>query len=189
MPASQLHDVRPSAIFDIGYVKLKAGWEYGKSIPQDVSQKARDARNGYGLCGAIRARPLYVEFGGSFARGFEYASSDKFSQGPDLVGSNTVQTYGGFLNASPGYEPLVLGFGAFQNHAEDFNVDQHTGQSTKARSITNDQIPALSAPFSTRSGSGSTSSSCFRTRTTTSRRSRPAIADYTNSSTRVAASA
>jgi hypothetical protein len=42
-------DIRPSAIFDIGWVKLKAGYEYGKAIPQDKEEDVRDSRNGWGL--------------------------------------------------------------------------------------------------------------------------------------------
>ncbi|HEY2408792.1 MAG TPA: hypothetical protein VGI10_22455 [Polyangiaceae bacterium] len=117
-------DVRPAGIFDIGYVKLKAGWEYGKAVPQDVQAKVRDTRNGYGFAAQFVFAP-YVEFGGSFARGFEDVV-DKDNQA-DLNGSNTVQTYGGFLNASPGYQALVLGFGAFQNHSEDFRPDSNAG--------------------------------------------------------------
>jgi hypothetical protein len=134
-------DVRPSAIFDIGYVKLKGGWEYGKAIPQDTKANVRDTRNGYGFAAQFVFAP-FVEFGGSFARGFEDVL-DKDSQ-PDLAGSNTVQTYGGFLNASPGYEPLVLGFGAFQNHWEDFRTDNNVGPH-HGKVDTNDQFQIFGA--------------------------------------------
>jgi hypothetical protein len=134
-------DIRPSAIFDIGYVKVKGGWEYGKSIPQDVKQKLRDARNGYGFAAQFVYAP-YVELGGSFARGFQDVE-DVFGIA-DLEGSNTVQTYGGFLNASPAYEPLVFGFGAFQNHKEDFRIDQNTGPHN-GKVDTNDQLQIFGA--------------------------------------------
>jgi hypothetical protein len=117
-------DVRPSAIFDIGWMKLKAGWEYGNAIPRDVKAKVRDSRNGFGAAAQFVIAP-YVEFGGSFARGFEDVL-DKDGQA-DLESSNTAQTYGGFLNVSPGHEQLVLGFGAFQNHVENFRIDSNTG--------------------------------------------------------------
>ncbi len=67
----------------------------------------------------------YVEFGGSFARGFEDVL-DKDGQA-DLNSSNTVGTYGGFLNASPGFRPLVFGFGAFLNSWEDMRIDNVPG--------------------------------------------------------------
>jgi hypothetical protein len=117
-------DVRPAAIFDIGYVKLKAGWEWGTAVPQDSKQKVRDSRNGFGFAAQFVLAP-YVELGGSFARGVQDVL-DKDSNA-DLEGSNTVMTYGGFLNASPGHKPLVLGVGAFQNHWENFRIDNNVG--------------------------------------------------------------
>ncbi len=134
-------DIRPSAIFDIGYVKLKAGWEYGKVIPQDKTQHARDSMNGYGFAAQFVLAP-YVEAGGSFARGYEDVL-DKDGQ-PDLASSNTVQTYGGFLNVSPAYEPVVLGFGAFQNHKEDLRIDNRVG-AHQGKVDTNDQFEIFGA--------------------------------------------
>lgn len=117
-------DVRPSVIFDIGWLKLKGGLEYGKAVPQDATRKMRDTRNGYGLAAQFVFAP-YVEFGGSFGRGFEDVV-DK-DDAADLKASNTAQTAGGFLNFSPGHEPLVFGFGAFENHSENFRVDNRVG--------------------------------------------------------------
>lgn len=134
-------DFRPSAIFDMGWVKLKAGWEYGKAIPQDKKANVRDSRNGYGFAAQFVINP-WVEFGGSFARGFV----DKLTKDsiPDMEGSTTSQTFGGFLNASPGYEPLVLGFGAFQNKTEDFRIDQSAGPH-QGKVDTNDQFQIFGA--------------------------------------------
>jgi hypothetical protein len=134
-------DFRPSAIFDIGYVKLKAGLEYGKSIPQDKTLHVRDSRNGYGLAAQFVFAP-WVEFGGSFARGFQDVL-DKDGQA-DLNNSNTVQTFGGFINVSPAYEPVVLGFGAFQNHREDFRIDARVG-AHQGKVDTNDQTQIFGA--------------------------------------------
>src|SRR5690606_35405996 len=88
-------DIRPVGIFDIGWLKLKAGYEWGKATPQDSEQKVRDTKNGYGF-GAQFVFAPYVEFGGSFGRGFQDVI-DKDEE-PDLAASNTVQTVGGFLN-------------------------------------------------------------------------------------------
>ncbi|MET0792301.1 MAG: hypothetical protein ABW061_12335 [Polyangiaceae bacterium] len=134
-------DVRPAAIFDIGWLKLKAGLEYGKSVPQDSTFKQRDSRNGYGLAAQFVFAP-YVEFGGSFARGFEDVK-DEFGQ-IDLNKSNTVQSYGGFLNASPGIEPLLFGFGGFMNQSKDLRVDQAPGVHF-GKQDTNDQIEIFGA--------------------------------------------
>lgn len=118
-------DVRPSAIFDIGFLKLKAGYEYGKASPQDAKQVVRDSMNGFGFAAQIVLDP-YVELGGSFARGYQDVI-DKDNQA-DLAASNTVQTVGGFLNASPAHKPLVFGFGAFLNQWEDFRIDANVGE-------------------------------------------------------------
>lgn len=117
-------DIRPSAIFDIGWLKLKAGFEYGKATPQDERQRVRDSKNGYGFAAQFVFAP-YVEFGGSFARGFQ----DVLDQNgvPDLASSNTVQTFGGFLNVSPAHEPLLFGFGAFWNSWENLRVSRQEG--------------------------------------------------------------
>ncbi len=134
-------DVRPSAIFDIGYVKLKAGWEYGKAIPQDKTQHQRDSKNGYGFAAQFVLAP-WVEAGGSFARGFQDVL-DQYGN-VNLAGSNTVQTFGGFLNVSPAYEPLVIGFGAFQNNYENFRIDANTGPHN-GKVDTNDQLQMFGA--------------------------------------------
>lgn len=118
-------DIRPSAVFDIGWVKLKAGYEYGKAQPQDKTQKVEDSKNGWGVAAQFVFNP-WVEFGGSFARGYQDILDQNGN--PDLTGSNTVQTFGGFVNVSPNYEPLVFGFGAFWNHYENFRIDQNLGE-------------------------------------------------------------
>lgn len=118
-------DIRPSAIFDIGWVKLKAGYEYGKAQPQDKTQLVEDSKNGWGVAAQFVFNP-WVEFGGSFARGYQDILDDKGNA--DLTSSNTVQTFGGFVNVSPNYEPLVFGFGAFWHHKENFRIDQDPGE-------------------------------------------------------------
>jgi hypothetical protein len=128
-------DIRPSAIFDMGWVKVKAGWEFGQATPQDSTLKLRDRKNGFGAAAQFVLDP-YVEFGGNFARGFQDVV-DK-DDAADLAASNTVQTVGGFLNASPGYEPLVFGFGAYLNHWEDMRTDSNPGKH-QGKVDTNDQ--------------------------------------------------
>jgi hypothetical protein len=135
-------DIRPSAIFDVGYLKLKAGLEYGKAIPQDKTNKVRDSRNGYGFAAQFVLNP-YIEGGASFARGFN-DKLDEFGV-PNLTTSNTVQTVGGFLNGSPGYEPLVLGFGAFFNHWENLRIDTRPGVPHSGKVDTNDQVEIFGA--------------------------------------------
>ncbi|MEI9952240.1 MAG: hypothetical protein WDO74_25445 [Pseudomonadota bacterium] len=134
-------DIRPSAIFDIGWLKLKAGLEYGKAKTQDVKSLQNVRKNGYGFAAQFVLNP-WVEFGGSYARGFNDVIDNKGQ--PDLAGSDTVSTYGGFLNASPGYEPLVFGFGAFNNTREDMRPDGAAGPHF-GKVDTNDQLQIFGA--------------------------------------------
>lgn len=128
-------DIRPAAIFDVGYLKLKAGWEWGQVVSQKSNEKLGETKNGFGLAAQVVLDP-YVELGGSFARGFTDVV-DIFEDA-DLEASSTAQTVGGFLNASPGHEPLVLGVGAFLNHIEDMRVDNAVGPH-QGKPDTNDQ--------------------------------------------------
>lgn len=130
-------DIRPSMIFDIGVLKLKAGWEYGTSMPQDSENLTRDQKNGYGVAAQVVLAP-YVEFGGSFSRGFQDVLD--INGNVDFENSNTAQTVGGFVNASPGHEPLVLGIGAFWNSQENMRWDP-----TRGKVDTNDQQSMFAA--------------------------------------------
>ncbi len=114
-------DIRPSVIFDIGWLKLKGGYEFGKATSQDETQVMSDRKNGWGFAAQFVFDP-YVEFGASFARGYQDIVDARDL--PDLAGSNTVQSVGGFINFSPGHEPLVLGAGAFLKERENFRVRQ-----------------------------------------------------------------
>lgn len=118
-------DIRPSAIFDIGILKLKAGWEYGVSTPQDSTNLTKDDKNGYGVAAQVVLHP-YVEFGGSFSRGFQDVLD--INGNVDFANSLTLQTVGGFLNASPAHEPLVIGIGAFFNSQENMRWDPARGK-------------------------------------------------------------
>jgi hypothetical protein len=129
-------DVRPSAIFDIGWLKLKAGWEYGKVSPQEKTFPGGESKNGFGAAAQVVLAP-YVEFGGSFGRGFTDVLDEKGEA--NLAASNTMQTVGGFLNVSPAHEPLVIGFGAFWNSQENLRIDNSEGEH-KGKVDTNEQL-------------------------------------------------
>ncbi len=133
--------IRPSGIFDIGWLKVKAGYEYGKLIPQDEKQQVRDSKNGWGVAAQFVFLP-YVEFGGSFARGYQDILDQNGNA--DLTNSNTVQTFGGFVNFSPGHEPLLFGGGFYYNSYENFRLDTNPGEHFNEVD-TNDQILAFGA--------------------------------------------
>jgi len=117
VPSPNQFDVRPSAIFDVGWLKLKAGYEFGRATPQDVTTLGEDRKNGWGFAAQMVFAP-YVEFGGSFARGYQDIVDARDLA--DLAASNTVQSAGGFLNFSPGHEPLLFGAGLFLKEWENF---------------------------------------------------------------------
>ncbi len=128
-------DVRPSLIFDIGFLKIKAGYEYGKGTPQDKRLEQRESKNGFGAAAQVVLAP-YVEFGGSFARGYtDVLDSDGLV---DLAGSNTTQSLGGFINISPGWEPLVIGGGAFLKSWKEMRINRDGGEHDGER-YSNDQ--------------------------------------------------
>lgn len=114
-------DLRPSAIFDVGFLKVKAGYEFGIARPQDTNAPQRDRKNGFGVAAQVVLAP-YVEFGGSFARGYQDVLDSNGLAA--LADSNTIQSLGGFINVSPGHEPLVLGAGAFLKQYKNFYVSE-----------------------------------------------------------------
>lgn len=117
VPSPNTFDVRPAAIVDLGWLKLKAGYEFGKSTPQDETTLGEDQKNGWGLAAQMVFAP-YVEFGGSFARAYQDIVDARDLA--DLAGSNTAQSAGGFVNFSPGHEPLLFGAGLFLKEWENF---------------------------------------------------------------------
>jgi hypothetical protein len=99
---------RPAAILDLGVVKAKIAYEWGRDSAQAVEAKTEVTRRGIGggvqfvltpwLEGGVNAAIAYID------------TLDKFGAyvGPS---STTTLSYGGFLNGSP-LEKLVLGVGA-----------------------------------------------------------------------------
>jgi hypothetical protein len=123
---SNTRSVRPVAILDLGYLKVKAGWEYGVSSPQADNAKARTTQNGFG--GAIQfVLNPYIEGGVNGAIG--YVDSINTYGLPDLAGSTTTMSYGGFLNGRV-IGPLILGVGANQTRWE--NLEPNGNPNTPA---------------------------------------------------------
>jgi hypothetical protein len=112
------YSVRPVAIFDIGWLKLKAGTEYQKLTAQQVNDPGRETRKGVGAAIQFVLAP-YVEFGINAAQGTDWnvQSNGSFSE----KGSFTRSSYGGFLNVTNGSikYPLVFGVGSVYTTYED----------------------------------------------------------------------
>jgi hypothetical protein len=103
---------RPVAVLDLGYLKLKAGWEYGITSAQQEGDQSHSRNNGVG--GAIQfVLDPYIEGGVNGAIGYLDYWTD--TNKPDPKKSTTVSSVGGFLNGRV-YGPLLLGVGANQTH-------------------------------------------------------------------------
>jgi hypothetical protein len=117
-------NVRPSAILDFGFVKLKAGVEYGKADQQEDRTNGSRSRNGFGVALQGVFDP-YVEGGVAFARGFEDHVDELTNKRNDAT-SNTVTGISGFLNARI-YGPLLIGGGALYSHWVNLTKDERPG--------------------------------------------------------------
>ena len=104
--------VRPAAIFDLGWLKLKAGWEFGVAHDQRDGNLARTRNNGFGGAVQFVWNP-YLEGGINGAIGYTDDWTETGKAAP--LTSTTTKTYGGFLNGRV-YGPLMVGLGANQTH-------------------------------------------------------------------------
>jgi hypothetical protein len=111
---------RPSGILDFGIIKLKAGYEYGRTFPIGDDSLQEGHRNGFG--GALQfVLDPWIEAGISGARGFEDQVND---QGVlNELQSNTVTGFGGFINGRV-VRDLILGAGAFNSYRDTVATDE-----------------------------------------------------------------
>jgi len=118
---SNMRGLRPVAILDLGYLKVKAGWEYGVTKNQTDKQYDRSRQNGFG--GSIQfVLDPYIEGGINGAIG--YSDYWNGAGAPDTVRSSTTASYGGFLNGRV-FGPLMLGLGANQTHWENLQPNEN----------------------------------------------------------------
>lgn len=107
-----IRGTRPVAILDLGYLKVKAGWEYGVTYAQSDTDKSHTRNNGFG--GAIQfVWNPYLEGGINGAIGYLDYWTDTDQPNPSL--STTTKSYGAFLNGRV-YRSLLLGVGANETH-------------------------------------------------------------------------
>lgn len=126
---------RPTGIFDIGFLKVKGGFEYGTAVPQGDGEQRRIYRNGFG--GAVQfVFTPWLEGGVHFARGYEDLITIQGVK--DVLGSNTVTGYGGFLNGRP-IDSLVIGIGYLDSHWENLSRNATPGDHYGDHD-TNDQV-------------------------------------------------
>ncbi|HEY5375963.1 MAG TPA: hypothetical protein VIK01_19925 [Polyangiaceae bacterium] len=115
--------VRPAAIVDFGWLKLRAAGEYllqkDPNIPKvGTGFLTKNEKRG-GAGSAQFVIDPYVEFGANVG----YALVDSWGPTGDQVlgSSNTTLSYGGFLNAQP-VPDFLVGFGANYVHLTDQHI-------------------------------------------------------------------
>ena len=113
--------MRPAAILDLGWLKAKAGWEYGVSSAQTDGDLSHTRNNGFGGALQFVWNP-YLEGGINGAIGYLDYWIDTGRPKPE--NSTTTKSYGGFLNGRV-YGPLMVGLGANQTRWNNLrpNVD------------------------------------------------------------------
>jgi hypothetical protein len=116
--------VRPAAVFDLGWLKLKAGLDYRDQFSYvGNSKESRIVKGGVGAVQLV-VDP-YVELGGNIAYGMVDHYTPKNSTDPnaargdkDTAGSVTDLDFGGFANVRV-VDNLILGGGANYNQESD----------------------------------------------------------------------
>jgi hypothetical protein len=108
---------RPVAIFDLGWLRIKAATEYKHIQPQGDNTKAYT--NQYGFGGGLQfVFDPYVEFGFNYGYGKQEAFQDDGNKSDK--GTNTTYSLGGFANVRI-VDGLLAGVGADYTYL----VDQH----------------------------------------------------------------
>ena len=110
---------RPVAVFDLGWMKAKAGFEYLALEGQEDNGKEKKTQWGYGGALQFIVDP-YVEFGVNGGRGStDHTSNDGTHDDP---GSNVTSSVGGFLNAQI-VKNLLVGGGLDYTYLVDQRYD------------------------------------------------------------------
>jgi hypothetical protein len=117
--------VRPVAILDFGWVKLKVGAEYEKQTPRKQSPNFQGKVENRGLGGSLQfVVDPYVEFGVNAAQGLTDNYNDNGVLQTGL--SETRTSLGGFANGRI-YGPLLIGAGIHNTRSNNLNTNEQTG--------------------------------------------------------------
>jgi hypothetical protein len=113
---------RPVAVFDLGWLKLKAGGEYKLLSDQKVGSKGETESRGIGASAQVVMAPWGVEGGVSGAVGLVDRTLQDGTY--DEKGSNTTWSVGVFANAAVPYvDNVVVGSGFNYTYLEDLHPD------------------------------------------------------------------
>jgi hypothetical protein len=118
---------RPVGVFDLGWLKIKAGGEYKQLTDQNEGAQGKTTKRGAGGAVQLVLAPR-LELGVNGAVGLV----DRISQDGtfDEKGSNTTWSFGGFLNATV-VDDVVVGFGVNYTYLEDLHMDPAIGRVQK----------------------------------------------------------
>jgi hypothetical protein len=121
--------VRPVGVYDIGFLKVKAGAEYET---QSSQVGLKDSLRERGVAAAVQfVFDPYVEFGVNGAYGLVDSRSADGSY--NAAASDTTYSMGAFANVSPGLQDLLLGFGYDYTYLEDQHFEQALNRNGKFR--------------------------------------------------------
>jgi hypothetical protein len=118
---------RPAAIYDLGFLKLRAAIEDQYRFAEDPAPSATNTVNSYGAAGSVQVVfAPYVEAGVN-AGGAKISATGP--QGKDQGQSGTRVSFGGFIDVVPfpGVLPNLMG-GAGVNYATFHNLIQDAEQ-------------------------------------------------------------
>ena len=114
--------IRPVAVVDLGFLKVKGGYERNLSSSLFEGNQARIEMQGVG--GEVQlVLPPWVELGGGIAR----RTVDAFEQDGSVrpAASHTTTTIGGFANFRPFFKNFMVGVGYHHTYFKDFNIDAY----------------------------------------------------------------
>ncbi|HLV67572.1 MAG TPA: hypothetical protein VKY73_17240 [Polyangiaceae bacterium] len=110
--------VRPSAILDLGILKLKGGLEYAKGISQKDGDPTKEASKGWGVAAQVVLDP-YIEAGVSYAQGVQDFTNFMNVYLEDT--SNNTWGAAGFANARI-LDGLIAGAGVAYSYWENLGI-------------------------------------------------------------------
>jgi len=123
--------VRPAAVFDFGWLKLKAAGDLRQQLPAANTSKESRTVKGFSASAQVVLDP-FVEFGANFAYGQVTHYSPTNSTNPnatlgdfDTAGSVTDLDFGGFANVHI-VSSFILGAGVNENQETDRQAGKFT---------------------------------------------------------------
>lgn len=112
--------LRPAGIIDLGWLKLKGGYEYRVQMPFADGRFDKTETKGFGGQVNVVYDP-WIEAG--FGAAHRLTDVTNNNGGADFMASSDTTTWGGFLNVRPYFENWMVGIGYHNTYWENFNYD------------------------------------------------------------------